>query len=100
MEKREKTLLIVLGVVVIVAVIIFVATSSKPPVVFDQKDRQSQVISSESIATALSQARSVMSSSKFLSLTAFGKVPVVVESFELGNRQPLTAVTAVSPTSQ
>ncbi len=101
MEKREKILLTVLGVVAMVAVIIFVAVSAKPSQTSDLATDASKKISSESIMTALSQAKAVMASSKFSSLATFGKVPVVVESFEMGNKQPLiAATTAISPTAQ
>lgn len=88
MKKRETILLAVLGVVVVVAIIIFVVAAQ--PAASPAGSPETPVkVSTGSVMTALAGAQSVLTSEKFTTLVTYGKIPVVVEPFEIGNKQPL-----------
>ncbi len=87
MKKRETILLAVLGVVVVVAIIIFFAASQ--PAVTPENSVSKTEVSTESVMTSLAGVQAVMNSDKFATLSTYGKIPVVVEPFEMGNKNPL-----------
>lgn len=88
MKKRETILLAVLGVAVVVAIIIFFA-ASQPAVTPESSTVSKTNVSTESVMTSLAGVQSVLTSEKFATLTTYGKIPVVVEPFEMGNKQPI-----------
>ncbi len=87
MKKRETILLAVLGIVVVVAIIIFVVASPKPAAPVSGTAAPTQV-AAEAVMSSLQSTKTVLASDKFATLQTYGKIPVVVESFEMGNTQP------------
>lgn len=88
MKKRETILLAALGVIVVVAIVIFFMASPKPSPTVSEPSAAAQ-IAAEAVMGSLVNAKTVLASTKFATLQTYGKIPVVVEPFEMGNRQPL-----------
>lgn len=88
MKKRETILLAALGAVVVVAIVIFIMASSKSSAPVSGSAAPTQV-ASEAVMSSLVNTKTVLASDKFATLQTYGKIPVVVESFEMGNTQPI-----------
>lgn len=88
MKKRETILLAVLGAVVVVAIIIFLVASPKPSSTVAEPAAPTHAVA-QAVLGSLVNAKTVLDSNKFATLQTYGKIPVVVEPFEMGNKQPL-----------
>lgn len=91
MQKREIILLSVLGVVVVVAIIVFVVSGMDSTLNSEQDAKDDTVSAGESAVKSLDSASSLLNGDKFLMLTTFGKVPVVVEPAEIGKSNPFSS---------
>lgn len=88
MKKRETILLAALGVVAVIAIVIFFMASPKPSPTASEPAAPTPA-AAQAVMGSLVNAKTVLASTKFATLQTYGKIPVVVESFEMGNQQPL-----------